>query len=190
MLWLNATPLHTVAVGTLVIAGAGFTVTDKVCVEPVQLPVVAVGVIVYVTTSAELVLELVIVLFTVDELCVVKLSPVVLALLEAIQVKVEPVLPVSGKFSATPLQTEVELALVTTGAGLTVTVNVCGEPAQLFAVDVGVTVYVTVCAVVLLLLVMVLLMVLLFCVVKLSPVVLALSAATQEKLDAGLAVKP
>ena len=68
------------------------------------------------------------------------LSPVVFALFAAIHVNVEGMLDVNGIFTVLPLQMAALLVLVTTGVGLTVTVTVCGVPAQLPEVEVGVTV--------------------------------------------------
>ena len=73
--------------------------------------------------------------------CKVVLSPVVLALLAAIQVKVEPAtLVVKAIVTVFPVQIVAEPALVIVGVGLTVTVTVCAVPEQVPAVDVGVTV--------------------------------------------------
>lgn len=73
-------------------------------------------------------------------LCVVMLSPVVFGLLAAIQVNVEPTLAVKGIFTLAPLQMVAVDALVMAGVGFTVTVTVCDVPAQLPALEVGVTV--------------------------------------------------
>jgi hypothetical protein len=84
---------------------------------------------------------LVIVLFNVAVLCEVILSPLVLGLSVAIQVKVlPPILAVSGMFTVAALQIVAVDALVIVGAGFTVTVTVCGVPVQVPVVDVGVTV--------------------------------------------------
>jgi hypothetical protein len=90
----NAEPLQTLVETVLVMTGIGFTVT------------------------------VVIVLLTVFPVCVVVLSPVVLALLFETQLYVAAMLLVRPKFKATPLQTVVVEALVITGNGLTVTVAV------------------------------------------------------------------
>lgn len=81
-----------------------------------------------------------IVLFNVAVLCSNVLSPVVLALSPAIQVKSEATFAVNGIFTVPPLQIVAELALVITGVGFTVTVTVCAVPVQLPADEVGVTV--------------------------------------------------
>jgi hypothetical protein len=47
---------------------------------------------------------------------------------------------VSGMFTVPPLQIVAVEALVIVGAGVTVTVTVCGVPGQLPALEVGVTV--------------------------------------------------
>ena len=76
-------------------------------------------------------------------LCVVVLSPVVLALLVAFQVYVEAILDVKGRFTEFPLQIVAVLALVIVGVGTTTTLNTCGIPGleQLgFEVIVGVIV--------------------------------------------------
>jgi hypothetical protein len=82
----------------------------------------------------------VIVLLNVLVLCEVVLSPVVFALSPAIHVKLEATLEVKGILTVPPLQIVAEFALVIVGVGLTVTVTVCGVPAQVPAVEVGVTV--------------------------------------------------
>lgn len=88
----------------------------------------------------------VIVLLNVELLWEVVLSPVVFGLFVAIQVYDEATLLVSGMLTVFPLQMVAVDALVIAGVGFTVTVTVCGVPAQPPAVAVGVTVYVTVCA--------------------------------------------
>lgn len=64
----------------------------------------------------------------------------VLGLLAATQVNVEPTLEVNGMLTVPPLQIVALFTLVIEGVGLTVTVTVCAVPAQLPPVDVGVTV--------------------------------------------------
>lgn len=93
---------------------------------------------------------LVITLDKVEVVCVVILSPVVLALLAAIQVYVEATLLVNAILNDEALHTTAASVLVITGVGLTVTLTVCGDPTQLPPVDVGVTVYTTTCALVVL----------------------------------------
>jgi hypothetical protein len=75
----------------------------------------------------------VIVLFKVLVDCALVLSPVVFALFAATQVKVDATFAVKGIFTVPPLQIVAVDALVTTGAGLTVTVAVMAEPPQLEA---------------------------------------------------------
>ena len=75
-----------------------------------------------------------------EVLCAVVLSPVVLALLAATHVNVEATFAVKGMFTLAPLQMVAVDALVITGVGFTVTVTVCEAPAQLPALEVGVTV--------------------------------------------------
>jgi hypothetical protein len=67
-----------------------------------------------------------------------------------VQVNVLGALAVKLMFGPVPLQVVFVLAVVTTGAGFTVTVMVKGAPAHEPVVDVGVTMYCTVPAVVLL----------------------------------------
>jgi hypothetical protein len=74
------------------------------------------------------------------EFCAVVLSPVVLALLAAIQLKLEATFAVNEIFSVFPLQMVAVFALVMDGVGSTVTLKVCDVPAQVPALDVGVTV--------------------------------------------------
>lgn len=73
--------------------------------------------------------------------CIVVLSPVVLGLLAAIQVYVEGVLDVNGKFNVLPLQMVVELGLVITG-WLDVRVQVAVTAPHVVARSVTETVYV------------------------------------------------
>ena len=80
------------------------------------------------------------VLFKVLVDCDVVLSPVVLGLSVAIQVKFEATFAVSGILTVPPLHIVAVLALVIAGVGLTVTLTVCAVPAQVPPVDVGVTV--------------------------------------------------
>ena len=136
---LTVPPLQMVAVAALVILGAGFTLTVTVCEVPKQLPPVEVGVTVYITFCV-LVVVLVIMSPMLVVVCVIILSPVVLALLAAIQVYVAAMLLVKARPTALPLQMVAVLALVMVGVGLTVTLTVCEIPAQLPALDVGVTV--------------------------------------------------
>ena len=69
------------------------------------------------------------------------LSPVVFGLLAATHVNVAGTVDVNAMFNATPLQIVSADELVITGAGLTVTVIVCGNILpQLPVVAVGVTV--------------------------------------------------
>ena len=82
---------------------------------------------------------LVIVLLRVLVLCAVKLSPVVLVLSAAIQLKFDATLLVNGMLTVPPLQIVTVLALVIAGFGFTVTVTDWAEPAQLPVVEVGVT---------------------------------------------------
>lgn len=77
--------------------------------------------------------------FRLVKLCEAVLSPVVLPLSVASQLKVEVILLVSGIFMAIPEQTTPLFGLVITGAGFTTTLSVCGMPGQP-RVDVGVTV--------------------------------------------------
>jgi hypothetical protein len=76
------------------------------------------------------------VLLSVLVLCDVVLSPVVLALFEAIHVNEEATSAVKGMLTVAPLHMVAELALVILGAGFIVTVAVIEEPGQLLAVGV------------------------------------------------------
>ena len=66
------------------------------------------------------------------------LSPLVFALSEATQVKLEGTLLVIFRFNAVPLQIDTLLILVTVVVGLTVTDNVCAVPKHVPIVEVGV----------------------------------------------------
>ena len=70
-----------------------------------------------------------------------------------VHVKVLAILPVKAILGDVPLQVLAVAAVVTAGAGLTVTVIVNGEPVQPPVTEVGVTIYFIVAAVVLLVLV-------------------------------------
>jgi hypothetical protein len=72
--------------------------------------------------------------------CAVVLSPVVFALLAAIQLKLEATFDVSEIFNVFPLQMVAEFVLVIAGVGFTVILTVCDVPGQLPPLDVGVTV--------------------------------------------------
>ena len=84
--------------------------------------------------------ELVRVLLIVEVVCVVVLSPVVLVLSVATQVKLDATLLVREILIAFPLQIVAAVVLVITGAGFTVTVTVWAVPAHPPGFDVGVTV--------------------------------------------------
>jgi hypothetical protein len=106
----------------LLTTGTGFTTTLTVCGFPTHPVPVAVGVTVY-TTVCGVVVVLVNVLVKVLVDCMVVLSPVTLALVAAIHVKVEGISEVKGILTAPPLQMAAALVLVITGFGLTVTVT-------------------------------------------------------------------
>ena len=72
--------------------------------------------------------------------CTVVLSPLVLALLAAIQVKVEALLLVNTMFNIPPLHIVELLGLVIVGSGFTVTVTNCEVPTHPLGIDVGVIV--------------------------------------------------
>ena len=72
--------------------------------------------------------------------CAVILSPVVLRLFAAIHEKVEVLLPVNTMLTVPPLQMVTLVGLVIVGLGFTVTLTVCGVPAQPLGFDVGVIV--------------------------------------------------
>ena len=95
---------------------------------------------------------------------------------------------VNGIVTVPPVQIVALAGLVIVGFGFTVTVTVCGVPAQPCGFDVGVTVYVTVCTTAVLLVIK-LLNGLPVCAVVLSPVVPGLSAASHENVDVTLLVK-
>jgi hypothetical protein len=146
---LGPAPLQAEAVARFVTAGVGLTVTVIVWVDPTQLPVTEVGVIIYCTVPAVLLLGLVSAwLIVPPELADAPVIPPVIV--PIVQVNVLGVLAVSVMFGPVPLHVEAVVPLVTAGLGLTVTVMVQGEPTQLPVTDVGVTIYCTEPAVVLL----------------------------------------
>ena len=120
-------PLQTERLFALVITGAGFTVTLTVCELPAQVPETETGVTVYTTIWLPAVVLVITSLITEEDCCVI-LSPVVFALLAAIQLKVDERLAVKVKFKATPLHTVAVVALVITGFGVTVTEYTTGVP--------------------------------------------------------------
>lgn len=83
---------------------------------------------------------LVIVLVIVEEVCVIKLSPVVLLLSDEIQEKVEFTFEVRAKFIPFPLQMVAVFTLVICGDGFTVVVTETEVPTQEPEDEVGVTV--------------------------------------------------
>ena len=70
------------------------------------------------------------------------LAPVMLpVIVPSVHAKLLAALEVKAIFGPVPLHVLAVVELVTAGVGLTVTVIVVGEPAQLPVVDVGVTIY-------------------------------------------------
>ena len=131
-------PLQIEAPFVLVITGLGFTKTFTICAFPEQ-PLPDNGVTLYTTVWMMEVLFVITSLRVVAD-CVLVLSPVVLALSVAIQLKVAAALLVNSMLTVPPLQMVAVVVLVIDGAGFTVTVMICDAPGQLPEVDVGVTV--------------------------------------------------
>ena len=129
--------------------GAGFTVTVIVNTGPTHPPGFDVGVIKYCTVPAVVLLGLVNTWLIVPP--VPALAPVMPpVIVPIVQANVLGILDVNVIFGPTPLHVVAVAPLVTTGAGLTVTVIVYGVPIQPVGVFTGVTIYCTVPAVVLL----------------------------------------
>jgi len=132
-----------------VTVGAGLTVTVIVKGAPAHNPPVDVGVTIYCTVPAALLLGLVSTWLIVEpEPALAPVMPPVIA--PMVQVKLLAILDVSVIFGLVPLQVVAVGNVVTVGFGLIVTVIVRGVPTHNPAIDVGVTMYSTVPAVVLL----------------------------------------
>jgi hypothetical protein len=132
--------LQTPPVATLVTTGRGFTFTVIVKFEPAQEPVVDVGVTIYSTLPAVVLLGLLSTwLMDVPDPAEAPVIPPVIAptvhvkLLAVDEVRLIPVFE--------PLHVVLTEGLVTTGLGFTVTVIVNGAPAQFPVTDVGVMIY-------------------------------------------------
>jgi hypothetical protein len=120
---LGPAPLQAEAVARLVTAGVGLTVTVIVCTGPTQLPVTEVGVILYWTVPAVLLLGLVSAWLMVppDPADAPVMPPVIVPMVHA---NVLGALEVRVIFGPAPLQVEAVAPFVTVGLGLTVTVIV------------------------------------------------------------------
>jgi hypothetical protein len=133
-------PEHIDAAFALVTAGFGLTVTVIVYGAPAQFPVDDVGVTIYCTVPAVLLLGLVSVWLI--RLPAPELAPVIPpVIVPTVHVKLLGVLDVRLMFGLVALQIATVAGFVTTGVGFTVIVIVYGTPGQLPAVDVGVTMY-------------------------------------------------
>jgi hypothetical protein len=136
-------PSQVLAVGALVIAGVGYTVTVAVIVNgaPTQ-PAFEVGVTMYSTDPELVVLGLFnIWLITAPVPAVAPVIPPVTV--PIVHVNVLGVLAVRLMLGLPPLQILVAGGVVIEGIGLTVTVMLNGAPGQVPVVDVGVTMYST-----------------------------------------------
>lgn len=138
------TPLHTVSAKALVITGVGLTTTLIVVkVKETQAPEFEVALIVSITLPGTVLLILCSrslireVLFPVVAL----ITPLTVF---APQANVEAVLAVRVILGLTSLQVLADVALVTTGEGLTTTVMAVGTLVQLPIADIAVTLYTTV----------------------------------------------
>jgi hypothetical protein len=117
------TPEQIVAVAALVTAGAGFTVTVIVNVAPTQEPVVAVGVTLYCTVPAAVLLGLVSTwLMEEPEAALAPVMPPVIV--PIVQLNVLGALAVKLIFGPVPLQVLAVAELVTAGVGFTAIVAV------------------------------------------------------------------
>jgi predicted transcriptional regulator len=126
----------------LVTTGLGFTVTVIVNGDPVHVPVVEVGVMIYSTEPAVALLGLFNVwLMRLPEPVLAPVMPPLIA--PIVHVNELGALAVNEIFGLVPVQIEVAGALVTAGVGFTVTVMVNGAPTQLPVTEVGVTIYCT-----------------------------------------------
>ncbi len=132
-------PLQMLLVAEFVTAGAGFTVTTIVSGAPAQEPSVEVGITMYGTVPATVLLGLLKAwLILVPEPA---RAPVILpVIVPNVQLKLLAIPAVKETLVLFPLQIMAVALVVTIGLGLTVTVIVNPEPAHEPPVDVGVTI--------------------------------------------------
>ena len=146
---LGLAPLQIVALAGLVTVGDGVIVNVIVNGVPIQVPAIEVGVTMYSMVPGADGLGLFKTWLIVDPEPAI--APVIPPLLvPIIQVKVEAIEAVSERLVLAPLQILAAAELVITGAGLTVTVIVKGDPVQEPAIEVGTTMNSTVPGIVLL----------------------------------------
>jgi len=132
-------PLQVPTVDEFVTAGAGLTVTVMVYREPVHEPPVEVGVTIYCTEPAVVLLGFVNTSLMVEPEPL--LAPVILpVMVPIVQLNVLAALAVKLMLGLVPLQVLAVAEVVTAGFGLTVTVIVYADPVHP-DVDVGVTIY-------------------------------------------------
>jgi hypothetical protein len=125
-----------------VTGGSGFTVTVMANAVPVHEPVFEMGVTIYCTVPAELSEFVNTSLIDVPE---PGFAPVIFpVIVPTVHEKLLGTLAVKLTFTANPLQTDAEAAVVTAGNGVTVTVIVKADPTHEPSVDVGVILYCTV----------------------------------------------
>jgi hypothetical protein len=129
---LGPVPLQIIAVLGVVTTGFGFTVTVMVKGVPGQEPDVEVGVTIYCTVPAVVLSGLISVWLIVDpEPALAPVMPP--AIVPIVHVNVLATLAAKAMFVPVPLQIVFVVAVVTVGAGFTVTINVAGVPVHPFA---------------------------------------------------------
>jgi hypothetical protein len=141
---LGPVPLQVEAVNdAFVIVDCGLTVTVIVYGEPVQPPVVEVGVIIYWTVPAVVLLGLVNT-WLIEEPAPLEAPVIPPVIVPTVQVNVLAALAVKLIAGLDPLQVVAVVGFVTVGIGFTVTVIINVEPEQEPVIDVGVMTYCTV----------------------------------------------
>jgi hypothetical protein len=132
-------PLQVEAVGKLVTIGAGLTVTVIVKGDPPHKPATEVGVTIYSTDpkTDELGFVSTWLIVLPDPALAPEMPPITVPIVQVYVLAMEAVKLI---LAFVPLHMALTADVVTTGAGLTVTVIVYGDPAQEPIVDVGVTI--------------------------------------------------
>jgi hypothetical protein len=134
--YVPETLLHLACVVALLSTGEGFTVTVTVCDGPWQPVTVDVAATVYVTVCMFDAIFVIVLLSGFAD-CWIRLSPVVFGLSVPIHEYVEDIFAVRAIEKLVPLHILAVVPLVMVGAGLIVTVIVCGGPVHPWFVDVG-----------------------------------------------------
>ena len=132
-------PSHVTAVGDVITAGKGLTVTVTRDEAPVHPPLLDVGVTLYIKVPMDELLGLV--KWSVMVVPLPECPPDMVPAFATVQVKLLEVLDTNGIVSRSTLHTLLPPLLVSAGAGFTLTVTVDVVPRHEPTVDVGVTRY-------------------------------------------------